>query len=322
MSTLKTLVSASLCLGFTCALPAQKQWESSVSVEKDENTSDPSYGLQIIRNNVPITYGPNLPWNETAFVERVGYLDLSFSYLDTSRPAEVVIFERYPPITYSPDIELSTENEHYAIGYTHRKPGSAHVLSASFGYQETKSETLEYSIIWSRDYWGITPPEPLDISYSIREFEEHIFDYTLGYDYYLTDNWTAGAEANLTEYSFADLYSFELNTRSLWKVGSDWLSIEGAISRSDFDIPENFDSYGFWTIDANATYYFTPKTGIGLGMRLFLDEGFEDIFSLSFEHYFTKNFSAQAAVEYHKLDIPPDFDDESFDYTLRLGYRF
>lgn len=318
MTNLKMLRYA--CLSLFCSSPllAQKQWESSFSAEKDENDSDPTYGIQIIRNNAPVTFGSNVPWNETAFVDKIGFLEASFSFLDTSRPAEVIIFQRNPPITFDPGIELDTESENYFVGYTHRQSNSRHAFSASCNYRELRAETLNYSFVWNGGDWGLEPP---DVSYIKNEHEEHIFNYTAGYDYYLTEKWTIGAEARLNETKYTDAYQYSLTSRGIWELGQDWIVLNGALSWSEliyFDV----DLDGYWTLDLEATYYFTPKTGVGIGTKFNPEGGFEDIHTLSLDHHFTKSFNAEAAIEYHRFDTLPGYDDDQFNYTLRLGYRF
>lgn len=141
------------------------------------------------------------------------------------------------------------------------------------------------------------------------------------YAYYLSDDWTIGANLAVTESSIDDSYEIGLSSKRLWKLGkSNWLGID--ITLTSLHPEERASNY--WRSTASASYYINSRTSLSLTYDKQIRIESES-YSFGLKHYI--NEVAYISLSTFRLnwdstenqEIPPD---HATGYSMGFGLRF
>lgn len=279
-------------ISFACVASSQfafaQNWETTVGFAKVENQGDPTYSASATYFFQPLNYGANTPWAEVAFVNRIASVTGQVNY----RQDENIV-----DLGSAGAFELGAELKQFGATYIYRNANSPHSLSASIGYARIKSDQISFNRF--NEPWFPIYQAP-DVTIQTRT--ANIYNYAVGYDYYIKDGWTVGADLELEESSSTDATQFRLKTNRLWDLGnSKSVGIHAAVSRNEIKWVNSTQDE--WMLELEGRYYFNTKTGIAIGARL-PEDSFSKTYTLGLNHFFSKNVSL--AIGYEYIDIDSD----------------
>ena len=285
--------------------------QTTVSVEKDSNDSDPTYGLGMEYYFQPIAFGSGIPREELTFAQRVPTLtaDASWQRQTTSMHDT----SDTPPYRVEADIDLRATMNTFTAEYIYREPDFPHVLSIGGGLIDTKTKfNLEGTA-----YYNDTLFETFSDS-----GEEDVNGYAIqgGYDYYFSRLGTIGFAASYVSLDGSsddsDISNVSIRAKRLWDLKNrQWIGLTAQLDEVWVD---GDDSWG-WTAQAN--FYFNERTGVyvkGSGKG----SGDTTTFTAGLSHYFNDVMFARVFGATSDTDLDSGDDNSKTGWGITVGARF
>lgn len=232
----------------------------------------------------PISYSNNQPNQEVEFIDRLGSVTANYS-------------------GYKTDGYFDRLFNNLGIEMIYADKDSDHVFQFNYQWRTTEETYQPY-------YYD-----------NKLEFDTHNLHF--GYDYYLKDNLTIGANFNThffdSSYPYnADSNTYNIHSKYLMDLGNQqWLSLIGEYEYKDYENTDN----GWHTVGASAEYYFTPKTSLKLegNIDIPVDEYLSNkgTAGISATHYFVDQFALYAEFDYFFASR-----GDSQAYTIGMNFRF
>ncbi|MCK5830418.1 MAG: hypothetical protein KAH20_08955 [Methylococcales bacterium] len=308
-----------LCIVLTLPLTAyaskntnEYHYEGGVYYSRGENESlDVNHwGASFAYYWNPIVYdNKNFPNKEVGFINRLGYIYASYTGFegDNDRREDF--------------------NTKLRTGMRYAKKDLNHAFNFSYKWDRWSNKRYKRNVLSNQRF-------DLDL-------KRDTYSLNMGYEYYLLDNLTIGANFGAhfidnTETKSIDVfasdilyarspddynaYSYQLNTNYLLSLDNQqWVKLTGFYGYVDFD-HSNAD-YGQW-FGMGAEHYFTPKTSLALDTTISFIEGNnrssgKERVGLTASHYFMDQLSMNAGFDYF-------FNDRNNTqlYTVGINYRF
>ena len=188
---------------------------------------------------------------------------------------------------------LDEDNEFYGISYLHRQSSSLHGFEVSWLRKDSEGRALSMLV------------------------EEDLETIGVGYIYYLNDGFTLGVDASRAalsrNFSFNSLdidqklWSYGISARRMFELANDrWFVFHGGLELKDGDMGD------FVLGEIEGIYYFSPETGVSLGVKT-ADDFENATIDLGFSHYFTERFA---------VDLLIGHSDDTDEYGLGGKLRF
>ncbi|MDQ8201803.1 hypothetical protein [Pelagicoccus sp. SDUM812003] len=153
-------------------------------------------------------------------------------------------------------------------------------------------------------------PHGFTAAYFTTDAIDSFDSYLVGYNYFLKQGFSVGAEVSMADIADDRAWSYGLNSKRMFSLQNDrWLVLDGGFGWS------NDGDDGDWTLNALATYYHTARTGLGIGTTT--TDRFADYDTvLSATHYVRPNLALNVSYNHSFIKNANDSDG------ISLGGKF
>ena len=294
-----------LCLAAIVSVGASAyEIETTIGASEDPGDRSPTYRLGVEYFFTPLNHGSGAPRQELPFLERVSTLKVSATEMSESlNESETIEYGG----GYTDEYELQSRIKIRGIDaeYVFREAGNPHAITVGGSIIKTKTR-IHY--LQRQYYQGVLQNEYEDSD----AFEVDAQALYLGYDNYIGEKWTVGAEighARIEAYGDEDDFTTaSLRTERLWQLPKNqWVGLKAEATHLWIGGATG------WNFEATGKFYLNERTGIYVSGEA-NDADDTRTFEGGVSHYFTDAIFARL------FGSTTRFDDDYGDDITESGW--